>query len=141
MIQLTREEAQQVLDALVSSTGELHLRLASPTDMQLVKNHNAIQTLRARLAEPEKKQPPEQTIQQFAEKLAFEQEPLGYDAAKVLHENLNELYAKSEPEKKKLKPLCSVNGRLEHGVMCGSVLVGLKYCGHPFACKHKKEHE
>jgi hypothetical protein len=53
VITLTREEAQQVLDALVSSTGELHLRLASPTDMQLVNNKKAIETLRARLAQSE----------------------------------------------------------------------------------------
>jgi len=44
---------QQALDALVSSTGELHLRLASPTDMQLVNNKKAIEALRVRLAQPE----------------------------------------------------------------------------------------
>lgn len=49
-----REVMQMALDALVSSTGELHLRLASPTDMQLVKNHKAIQALRTALAQPEK---------------------------------------------------------------------------------------
>ncbi|NBX49588.1 hypothetical protein EBT25_06515 [bacterium] len=52
-ITLTREEAQQVLYALVSSTGELHLRLESTTDMQLINNKKAIETLRARLSAPE----------------------------------------------------------------------------------------
>ena len=48
-----RELMQQALEALVSSTGELHLRLASPTDMQLIKNHKALTALRERLAQPE----------------------------------------------------------------------------------------
>lgn len=48
-----REVMQQALEALVSSTGELHLRLASPTDAQLLKNHQAITALSAALAEPE----------------------------------------------------------------------------------------
>ena len=50
---IDKEAMQMALDALVSSTGELHLRLASPTDMQLVKNHKAIQALRTALAQPE----------------------------------------------------------------------------------------
>lgn len=48
-----KDAMQMALDALVSSTGELHLRLSSPTDMQLVKNHKAIQALRTALAQPE----------------------------------------------------------------------------------------
>ena len=83
MITLTREEAQQVLDALKFE--------ADGWELVPKRTRKAIETLRARLAEPE------QTIQQFAEKLAAAQEPLGYDAAKVLHDNLPELYAKSEP--------------------------------------------
>ena len=37
------------LEALVSSTGELHLRLSSPNDAQLVKNHRAITAIKAAL--------------------------------------------------------------------------------------------
>lgn len=48
-----KEVMHMALDALVSSTGELHLRLASQTDMQLVKNHKAIQALRTAIAQPE----------------------------------------------------------------------------------------
>ena len=48
-----KDAMQMALDALVSSTGELHLRLSSPTDMQLVKNHKAIQALRTALAQPD----------------------------------------------------------------------------------------
>lgn len=45
------EAMKQALEALISSTGELRLRLASPTDAQLVKNEAAITALRAAIAE------------------------------------------------------------------------------------------
>lgn len=48
---------KQALEALVSSTGELRLRLASPTDAQLVKNEKAIIALRQAIAEAEKQEP------------------------------------------------------------------------------------
>ncbi len=52
------EAMKLALEALVSSTGELHLRLASPTDMQLIKNHKAITVLREALAEQPAQQEP-----------------------------------------------------------------------------------
>ncbi len=51
------EAMKQALEALISSTGELRLRLASPTDAQLVKNEAAITALRTALAEPTSQQP------------------------------------------------------------------------------------
>lgn len=38
-----------------------------------------------------------------------------------------------------MKPLCSVRGRLGPGVMCGSIIVGAKHCGHDGPCEHKVE--
>lgn len=35
------------------------------------------------------------------------------------------------------KPTCAVNGMLGPRAMCGSVIVGLKYCGHKGECEHK----
>ena len=48
-----RKAAEMALEALVSSTGELRIRLASPTDAQLEKNYDAIKILRQALAQPE----------------------------------------------------------------------------------------
>ena len=59
---------QQVLEALVSSTGELHIRLASPTDAQLLKNHRAIQELN-KVIDVYNSAPPEARTE--AEKTAF----------------------------------------------------------------------
>jgi hypothetical protein len=54
---MTLEEMRQILEALVSSTGELHLRLASPIDVQLIKNHKAIKLLEKAIAEAEEQKP------------------------------------------------------------------------------------
>lgn len=35
------------------------------------------------------------------------------------------------------KPTCKVNGMIQPGAMCGSVIVGLKYCGFTGDCQHK----
>jgi hypothetical protein len=43
------EVLKLALEALVSSTGELHRHLASPNDYQLVKNHRAIAAIKAAL--------------------------------------------------------------------------------------------
>lgn len=37
------------------------------------------------------------------------------------------------------KFLCKVNGRIAPGAMCGSVIVGMKYCGHKGGCEHKQQ--
>ena len=50
-----RKAAEMALKALVSSTGELRIHLASPTDAQLEKNYAAIEILRQALAQPEQK--------------------------------------------------------------------------------------
>jgi hypothetical protein len=50
---MSKEAMRIALKALVSSTGELHLHLASPTDAQLLKNHQAITALRQALEQPE----------------------------------------------------------------------------------------
>lgn len=36
------------------------------------------------------------------------------------------------------KPLCKVNGRIAPGAMCGSIIVGMKYCGFAGECQHKE---
>ena len=51
-----RKAAEKALNALVSSTGELRIHLASPTDAQLEKNYAAIEILRQALAQPEREQ-------------------------------------------------------------------------------------
>jgi hypothetical protein len=51
------EVLKEALEALVSSTGELSLRLASPTDALLVKNVNASKSLRQAIADLEKQEP------------------------------------------------------------------------------------
>jgi hypothetical protein len=51
------EAMKMALEALVSSTGELHLLLASPIDAQLIKNHKAVTLLRKTIAEVEKQEP------------------------------------------------------------------------------------
>ena len=43
------ETLKLALEALVSSTGELHRHLLSPNDYQLVKNHRAITAIKAAL--------------------------------------------------------------------------------------------
>jgi hypothetical protein len=48
-----RQAAQQALEALVKSTGELHRYYSSPTDMQILLNHKAITALKAALEQPE----------------------------------------------------------------------------------------
>ena len=48
-----RKAAEMALKALVSSTGELRIHLASPTDTQLEKNYAAIEILRQALAQLE----------------------------------------------------------------------------------------
>lgn len=38
------------------------------------------------------------------------------------------------------KPLCAVNGRIAPNAMCGSVIVGMKYCGaKPGTCPHQRD--
>lgn len=36
-------------------------------------------------------------------------------------------------------PLCGVGGMIAPGAMCGSVIVGMKYCGYTGECQHKRE--
>lgn len=37
-----------------------------------------------------------------------------------------------------VRPQCTVNGRLAPQVMCGSVIVGGKFCGSKEPCEHKR---
>lgn len=36
-----------------------------------------------------------------------------------------------------MRPRCAVGGMVRRGAMCGSVIVGGKFCGHPGDCQHK----
>lgn len=39
------------------------------------------------------------------------------------------------------KPTCKVHGMLAPNAMCGSVIVGMKYCGATYHCEHKSHAE
>lgn len=48
-----------------------------------------------------------------------------------------EAAAQSDSEPVEARPLCAVGGMVRRGAMCGSVIVGGKYCGHGGECQHK----
>jgi hypothetical protein len=37
------------------------------------------------------------------------------------------------------KPLCAVRGAIRPGAMCGSVIVGMQFCGFAGKCEHQRE--
>lgn len=39
--------------------------------------------------------------------------------------------------KQQERPICKVHGMIAPRAMCGSVIVGLKYCGFSGECQHK----
>lgn len=40
-----------------------------------------------------------------------------------------------------LKPTCKVHGMVAPNAMCGSIIVGMKYCGFRGDCEHKSTTE
>lgn len=39
------------------------------------------------------------------------------------------------------KPTCAVNGMIQHGAMCGAVIVNGNRCGHNGQCEHQRTAE
>ena len=75
-----RQAAQQALEALVKSTGELHRYYSSPTDMQILLNHKAITALKAALEQPEQ----EPDAQRFTEQQLRDYGSAEFERAVVL---------------------------------------------------------